>query len=379
MKQKILKAMFAVLLSVNANAQVNSGSNGSDGALDFSAINYSTNIVIDMHDHPTGIYQYTYVNIPGNNIHLSFIPNASNSPVVWLIQSNAVINGWIDVSGKPGSNGAGGAGGPGGFSGGRGGPFATSGQGPGGGQINGGSASYATSYGNQFIVPLIGGSGGAGNTNGALGGGGGGGALLIAATGQIQFNSSGLILAQGGSGQAVGGYGWSVNAGTGSGGSVRLVASQLTGSGFIYDDANTGPSGYGRIRFDSPDNQFSGSYYGIASQGYQPIIIPAVGQGVQLNITSVGGVSVSANPSGVIATPDAVIPGQQSNPVSIVVQCSNLPLNTPITVTVNPASGSPVSAIGYNTTGTLASSTATVSIIIPRGGGSLYATAATSN
>src|ERR1022692_3456155 len=44
-------------------AQVNSGSDGSDGALDFSAIVSTTNIVIDMHDHPGGVYNYTYVNI----------------------------------------------------------------------------------------------------------------------------------------------------------------------------------------------------------------------------------------------------------------------------------------------------------------------------
>jgi hypothetical protein len=61
------------------------------------------------------------------------------------------------------------------------------------------------------------------------------------------------------------------------------------------------------------------------------------------------------------------------------VSCANLPLNTPITVSVKPANGSPVSAVGYNTTGTLASSTATVMLNIPRGGGLIYATAATSN
>ena len=73
-----------------APAQVNSGSTGSDGALDFSASPITTNMVIDMHDHPTGIYNYTYVNIP-NNVTVSFIPNANNSPVTWLVQSNVVI------------------------------------------------------------------------------------------------------------------------------------------------------------------------------------------------------------------------------------------------------------------------------------------------
>jgi len=45
-------------------------------------------------------------------------------------------------------------------------------------------------------------------------------------------------------------------------------------------------------------------------------------------------------------------------------------------VSVKPANGAAVSATGYNTTGTQASSTATISIVMPRGGGLIYATAA---
>ncbi len=63
---------------------------------------------------------------------------------------------------------------------------------------------------------------------------------------------------------------------------------------------------------------------------------------------------------------------------AIVVHCSNIPLNTQITVSVKPANGTAVSATGLNT-GTLTSSTATVSIVMPRGGGIIYATAATGN
>lgn len=107
--------------------------------------------------------------------------------------------------------------------------------------------------------------------------------------------------------------------------------------------------------------------------------MPVAGQGVQLNVVSVGGVLVTANPTGQLVTPDAVVSAQQANPISIVVHCTNLPLNTQITVSVKPANGATVSAIGFNNTGTLASSTATVSINMPRGGGIIYATAATGN
>ena len=130
---------------------------------------------------------------------------------------------------------------------------------------------------------------------------------------------------------------------------------------------------------DYIESLFGGTLTGTESQGFQPVIIPAAGQGIQLAIASVGGVAVAANPSGVLVTPDAIIAGQQANPIAIVVHCSNLPVNTPITVTVRPANGSSVSAVGYNNTGTQASSTATVSLNMPRGGGILYATAATGN
>ena len=73
--------------------------------------------------------------------------------------------------------------------------------------------------------------------------------------------------------------------------------------------------------------------------------------------------------------PDVIIPAQQANPIPVVVQCANVPLNTPITVTVKPMSGTAISAVGQNSAGTLASSTATVSLNLPRGGGLIYATA----
>ena len=50
MKLKVLQAIVALSLCVSAGAQVNSGSNGSDGAF-----NPTTNIVINMAAHPNGI------------------------------------------------------------------------------------------------------------------------------------------------------------------------------------------------------------------------------------------------------------------------------------------------------------------------------------
>ena len=108
-------------------------------------------------------------------------------------------------------------------------------------------------------------------------------------------------------------------------------------------------------------------------QGFQPIIIPAPGQGVQLAIQSVAGNAVPTNPGGVLANPDVIISAQQTNPVPVVVKCTNVPLNSEITVVVHPANGPDVQAVGLNNSGNTASSTATVSLNMPRGGGIIYA------
>ncbi len=84
-----------------------------------------------------------------------------------------------------------------------------------------------------------------------------------------------------------------------------------------------------------------------------------------------------ASPSGVLANPDVIISAQQANPIPVVVNCSNIPLNTEITVKVHPANGADVTAVGINNAGTLAASTATVALNMPRGGGIIYASAVT--
>ncbi len=360
-------------------AQVNTGSNGSDGAF-----NPTVNTVINMASHPNGIYQYTSVNIP-SSVTVTFVPNANNSPVIWLVQSNVVINGTVDVSGQTFLGSQGGLGGPGGWRGGNGPDGAskpTDGQGPGGGFANGyaggnyGSPEQNWSpnpYGNIFLIPLLGGSGGAGVAN-SVGGGGGGGAILIAASNMV--NIAGAIYANGGSGKL--GVWGSGGSGSGSGGAIRIVASRIIGSGNVLTTAAQ-YSGEGRVRFDAYDVPFAGNIGGNFTQGSQFVITPSVGQIPQLTVASVGGVVISASPTGALFTPDANLSAQQNNPIPIVVNCANLPLNSQITVSVKPANGAMVSATGYNTTGTLATSTATISIVIPRGGGLIYATATTSN
>jgi hypothetical protein len=228
-------------------------------------------------------------------------------------------------------------------------------------------------YGNIYILPLLGGSGGGAhfwNDHGNIflsGGGGGGGAILIAASKSV--NIDGYVKALGGMSSTE----WS---GSGSGGGVRIVTAVFTGNGTI--DASgvghyRGNSGSGRIRIDALESTFGGTLSGSVSQGFQPIILPAAGQGIQLSIASIAGTAVSVNTSGVLVNPDVIIPAQQSNPLPVVVRCSNVPLNSEITVIVHPANGTDAQAAGTNNFGDATSSTATISLNMPRGGGIIYA------
>lgn len=392
---KFLSLLLVMLSCLSATAQVNSGSNGSDGAF-----NPTGNVTINMADHPDGIYHYTSVNIP-SGVTVTFTPNANNTPVVWLVQGTCVVTGVVDVSGKhaAGVTGSiGGLGGPGGWGGASSGDPLKSGLGPGGGlPMYGGSFGSlgreearglegGQIYGNRFLLPLLGGSGGGGYSPspyyGYLGGGagGGGGAILIAASASVILD--GQILSIGGNGNGVNIGGWYYGSGAGSGGGIRVVSPTFQGTGaliakggggYSYNYNNGAFGGNGRVRIDTFQNTFGGSITGEFSQGFQPIIIPASGQGVQLGIQSIGGVSVAGSPNGVLANPDVILPAQQTNPMNVVVNCSNLPMNTTITVTVRPANGADIVATGTNSSGTQTASTATIPVNMPRGGGIIFA------
>jgi hypothetical protein len=79
----------------------------------------------------------------------------------------------------------------------------------------------------------------------------------------------------------------------------------------------------------------------------------------------------------VLVNPDVIIPAQQANPLNVVVNCTNVPLNTDIIIKVHPANGADVTATAKNTAGTLAASTATIPVAMPHGGGIIYASAVT--
>ena len=272
---KTIRNVSVALLLVTARfaeaqtVPLKGGSDGSDGPL----------VLQNDEDRelalpPDGVFNFTTIHI-GDSANLRFKKNALNTPVYLLATGDIVIDGDVHVT--PPGIGTGVSdriGGPGGFDGGLGGLgelLPGPGFGPGGGQpkhqVDGaakaGSGNFSPEiddasdpltggkpYGNRILIPLIGGSGGAGYTpespastdEGA--GGGGGGAILLASATRILILQGSRVFAHG-----IGDYDDRF-AGDGSGGAIRLVAPIVEGEGTLSVHGN-GAAGRGRIRIDS--------------------------------------------------------------------------------------------------------------------------------
>lgn len=117
--------LLSVLAVASAQAAVNSGSTGADGAFNPTV---NTEVVLP----ESGILNYTTVNIPAG-VTVKFKRNSANTPVFLLATGNVTIAGVIDIAGGTaahsgtygngvlGDDGQPGLGGPGGYDGGRGG------------------------------------------------------------------------------------------------------------------------------------------------------------------------------------------------------------------------------------------------------------------
>lgn len=245
---------------------------GSDGS--YGALVVTNNTVLPAPSN--GVFHCTTILVAPNTT-LSFTPNALNTPIYLLAQSNVLIEGTIAVNGSPYNRS--GRGGPGGFSGGAGarpGLPPGDGHGPGGGRGGannsnlpdyagngafGGvhaitaSTNHGRIYGNTLLVPLVGGSGGGGRSDGELGGGGGG-AILIASDTSIRL--SGAIQARGGPGPFYA---------SGSGGGIRLVAPDVNGASGALDARSGNEAWTGRIRIDRLVDGPVPAMYGVVAIG----------------------------------------------------------------------------------------------------------------
>lgn len=397
MKTKLLTLLLGMLTGMISSqaAIVVPGANGSDGAL-----NISTDTVIDLSQAVTGawdadnaanagkgiydaakwavVFKYSSVTVAATKT-LTFINHPSRAPVVWLVSGDVTINGTVSLNGQDLQNAPLLAeGGPGGFRGGSAsylaGPGASVGFGPGGGgrQNNAGFAgSYGTNgggmtnatYGNPSLVPLIGGSGGAGDpefNSDRKGGGGGGGALLVASTGTVLL--AGEIRANGGAGKVYGGE----ETGGGSGGGIRVVCDTLQGTGKVTAAGGGGwqVGGLGRIRLERVNN--SNSLIVVPDPSVIPLTVgdtaliwpPA--DAPQVKIISIGAQPVPADPrpSFGAAGPDVALP--QTSSTQVIVETTNVEQASLVKVRGTPRSNGTFTEV----TATVSSVESTVPLVV---------------
>jgi len=366
----------------------NSGSNGSDGALNLTT---PGTVIFDPKSfnpplNPTGdnVYNFTTINI-ASGVTVKLTSKVLSGPVYWLAQGAVTIGGTIDLAGESGPNTTNNqnervpaAGGAGGYSGGLGGNASlppTAGNGPGGSPGNQG-VNGGTFTGSQYLIPLIGGSGGGGSgtscsgTTYGGGGGGGGGALLIASSVSITITPAGTAIT------AAGGNGGNscTSVPGGSGGAVRLVAPTMSLSRAVpLIDVRGGGfgGGDGIVRLEA---------FTISSNGTLPIIVggrlitsppfmvvPPTVPPSALKVTSlvVGGVTIpiNANP---FSFPDATI--NSSTPVTVNVQAQFIPIGTIPKIIVMSETGTDQTVNCAALQGTLQQSTCSASITFPTGG-----------
>ena len=200
---------------------------GQDGALSFMTPGTLAfdpkNFAPPLNATNDGVYQFSSISI-GKEVTVKLSSKALAGPVIWLSQGPVVIEGDIDLDGEDG--GETGAmpstAGAGGYAGGA---PTKSGYGPQNFKLN------------EFLVPLVGGTGGAGGAT--CRGGAGGGALLIASESSITIR--GRIHANGGK-SATGCI-------PGGGGAIRLVAPTIDGEGSLSAKAGGPDALDGRVLF----------------------------------------------------------------------------------------------------------------------------------
>ena len=294
------------------------------------------------------VYNYTTIDIPAG-VTVTFHNHPKGAPVVWLASGDVIIAGTVSLDGADGSNDPGSSyaiPGPGGFSGGIRRLGGSAGFGPGGGGassivgIDGGGGGYGAAgtpseglggviYGTASIVPLIGGSGG-GAGCAQTAGGAGAGAILIGSSGAITLESTGRIFATGGLAGPLNGI---CDAGSGSGGGIRLITNIISGTGILRARGGTATSagGFGRIRVEATSNMLEDRGDPPFSTGLPGSVFPEA-TAPSLRVTAVNGKLVPLDPLATVASGDVAF--FSDVPVTIDIEALNLPAEA-VGMTVN--------------------------------------------
>jgi hypothetical protein len=340
MKKSLIQTLALVSLAFAPAgfAQLNIPGDGSDGV--FAPL---TNVVIDLSQAVTGSWDMNNTANAGRGVYdpekwavvfkfqsvtvlegvtVRFANHPSRAPVVWLVQSNVVIDGEVNLKGEPADDDASLAninkqGGPGGFRGGLGkNPeypnYYRNGMGPG----DCFDGWYYNSYGNAQILPLIGGFGMLSYAGGRRGAGGGG-AILIACACDIGVEGS--ITADGGDS-------WL----GGAGGAIRLVAREVRGGGVFYYSR-------GRFRLECITHHLTNPAFADSfpvNPGPTPVIWPP-SDAPKARIASVAGNPVPDEPLAALnGQPDLTIAVNQ--PVDVMIETKNFPIEGSVSLRVIP-------------------------------------------
>jgi hypothetical protein len=304
----MLKGSLLAVIALAAVAHSQSfdtGSTGADGSLTLTAPGTT---IFDPQSfnpplNPAGdnIYHFTSIYI-GRGVTVKLFGGLRGS-VFWLSRGPVVIDGRIDLDGADGERvpaipGAGGY--------------------PGGGVKRAGYGPDASFKRNVFLVPLVGGSGGDGGET--RGGGAGGGALLIASSAGITVN--GTITANGGA---------SLDGTGGGGGSIRLVAPIIDGSDGVLSATGGQPAGMnGRVRFETFNNRFTGSFNGTPVIMGRPLgLFLPPNPPVSVHVISIGGAPVTPRELTI----------QRPDKVDIVIEAHFIPPGTSIQIECFPENG----------------------------------------
>lgn len=373
----------------------------------------------DMTAKPDGIWNYTTIDVGRTEVR--FIKNSANTPVVWLATGDVIIDGHLNLNGTTAYQGANNVvvpynspapGGPGGFDGGLGGYYETAtggdvagsaGSGPGGGagSLPGGAngdrdgfhAIHFDTYNSISLQSLSGGSGGGGAASATYNatydfgrggnGGGGGGAILIASSRNIWVNGS--ITAIGGEGRNEVYKRTNFNSlttgisrgGSGSGGSIRLVADRVFKQGGTLDvstviaggqDRDAQPENKGRIRIEAfyqnvlLTTNNNTNHYSITT----PKTTLLGASAPSLVIDSIAGQNVSVNPSSDPATPEVTF--SSAGAITVIVSSQNVPDGTTINLRIT-SDNEIVTAEPQ----VLAGGSASFSVVVPAGKGVVQA------
>jgi hypothetical protein len=187
------------------------------------------------------------------------------------------------------------------------------------------------------------------------------------------FRVSGSVTARGGAANNTSFTGF--GGGSGSGGAIRLVAPQVVGAGTLLatggDAISSGAGTPGQIRVEAFTLNFTGTRNpsGTLSTSPGPVTTastPAVSNLPTLTISSVGGLAPPATPSGSYTTADVSLAAGTTNPVPVTLTATNTPVGTLFTVVLIPQFNAPSTATAAST-GTFATSTATVNLTVPSG------------